>query len=105
MYLKYIENKSIERFVQSVTCPNAKTIIVEDCIDRNYVNVFTNMLDSTFHFTDYECINMDNGKIFSALWRKFMITELDKYKCGLGDEYIDGLHSFLEQDTIYGPTL
>jgi hypothetical protein len=32
-----------------------------------------------------------------------MIEELDKVN--LGDEYIDSLHDFLEQDTICGPIL
>ncbi|MFQ6724579.1 MAG: hypothetical protein ACLRFE_04545 [Clostridia bacterium] len=105
MYLKYIDNKSIDRFVKSIGCPYSRNIIVADSEERNYVNVFTNMLDTTLHITDYECINMLSGKIYSKEWRKFVINTLDKIEQGLGDQYIDGLHGYLEQDTIVGPIL
>ncbi|MBQ8522756.1 MAG: hypothetical protein IJ458_03740 [Clostridia bacterium] len=105
MYLKYIDNQSIDRFIKSIGCPYSRNIIIADSEQRNYINVFTNMLDTTFHITDYECINVNSGKIYSRQWRKFIIAELDKQQQGLGDKYIDGLHDYLEQDSIYGAIL
>ena len=105
MYLKYINNEAIDHFVKSIGCPYSRNIIIQDCEQRNYINVFTNMLDTTLHITDYECININTGKIYSKQWRRFAIQELDKQEKGLGDQYIDGLHEYLEQDTIIGSIL
>lgn len=101
MYLKYIDNKAIDRFVKKLCCPQSRNIIVQDSEERNYINVYTNLLNTTLHITDYECINIDSGTIYSKQWRKFVIVELDRQKQCLGDKYIDGLHDYLEQDTIY----
>lgn len=102
MYLKYINDRQISYFVKSITCPNANTIIVPD-ENKEFVNVFTNSLLGSFNITDFECVNIENGEIYSKKWRRFMIEQLDK--CNLGNEYIDKLHEYLEKDTIYGPVL
>ena len=98
MYLKYISNKQIDRFIKSICCPHARAIIISDSEKRNYINVFTNLLDTTLHFTDYECINIDKGSIYTPQWRKFVIAELDKIDTRLSDRYIDSLHAHLSQD-------
>lgn len=105
MYLKYINNKSIDMFVKSHFCPNAKTIMVEN-EDRTYVNVFTNLLDTTLHINDFECINLDTNKEYHNEWRQFVIKHLDKLDISkkLSDSYINSLYDYLEQDTIYGCT-
>ena len=56
-YLKYISDTQIDAFVKTICCPHARNIIVPNSNDRNYVNVFTNLLDTTLHITDFECIN------------------------------------------------
>lgn len=109
-YLKYISDKKIDSFIKSVCCPHAKTIIVADSEERNYINVFTNLLDKTLHITNFECINLDTHKDYSALWRRFVIFELDNIKEKIdgqyvGDKYIDEMHDRLEANTIVGPTI
>ncbi len=103
MYLKHIDNFQIDKFIKNITCSNCRNVIVADSDERQYIDVFSNMLSSIYHITDYECIETNTGKIYSKEWRKFMIAELDKVK--LGDNYIDGLHDYLEADTICGPIL
>ena len=105
MFLNYINNTQINNFVKQIKCANIRSIMVEDSESRNYVNVFTTALSTTLHFTDFECINIETGEIHSKDWRKFIIAELDKIDENLTDKYIDGLHEFLEQDTVYGPIL
>ena len=105
MFLNYINNTQINNFVKQIKCANIRTIMVEDSESRNYVNVFTTALATTLHFTDFECINIETGEIYSKAWRKFVVSELDKVDKSLADDYINTLHEFLEQDTIYGAIL
>ena len=102
MYLQYIDNKSIDRFVKTVFSPNARIIFVEDCDKRNYVNVFTNLLDTTLHFNDFECINLDVDKQYHELWRKFMVKQLDAIDPTkrLGNQYFYDLQSHVEKCDI-----
>ena len=78
--------------------------IRHDSIDESII-AFSNQSHSTFHITDWECIDIKSGKIYSKQFRRFMISTLDKIEVAnknLGDEYINSLHDFLEQDTICG---
>jgi len=104
-YLKYIPDTLIDGFIKTICCPCACNIIIPNSDERNYVNVFTNLLDTTLHITDFECINMDKNIDYSKQWRRFVILNLDKINRGLSDEYINDLHSHLEQDDIYGPVV
>lgn len=105
MYLKYINNDQIDTFVKNIFCPNARNIIVDDGEERNFVKVYNNLLSTTLHITDFECVNIATGRIYSKIWRKYMVEELDTIDKHLGDRYIDSLHDHLEQDTICGPIL
>lgn len=97
MYLQYIDKAKIGKFIKSLDKKiNAYHIVSHN----NFAEVFTDCLEGPFHISDFECINTETGAVHSQQWRKFMIEELDK--CNLGDEYIDILHDYLEQDTIYG---
>ena len=106
MYLKYINNNAINRFVKNYFCPNARIIIIEDSDERNYVNVFTNLLDITLHINDFECINLDIDKQYHKAWIKFMINELDRLDPSkkLGDRYVNDLHKHLEKCDICTPS-
>ena len=103
MYLKYISNNAIDRFVKAQFCSNARTIMVDD-EERTYVNVFTNLLDTTLHINDFECINMDIDREYHKSWRKFMVKQLDAIDPSkkLGNRYINDLHRHLENCTICG---
>jgi len=102
MYLTHIENTQIARFINSLNNRITRPVIRRDDIDGSII-VYAEQVNSTFHITDFECIDIKNSQIHSKLFRKFMIEELDKIN--LGDNYIDGLHDYLEQDTVYGPIL
>ncbi len=102
MYLKYIKNEQFDQFVKLLICENTNTTILREPNNR-FVNVFTNSLIGSFNITDFECVNIETGKIYSKQWRKFMIEQLDKLK--LGNDYIDRLHDHLEAETIVGPVL
>ena len=106
MFLKYISNQHFDEFIKSLICSNTNTIIVR-AEDNQFVNIFTNSIIGTFHITNFDCVNVETGKIYSNVWRKFMIQELDKFNPSqtLSNQYIDGLHELLEEDTIYGPAL
>ena len=105
MYLKYINNNAISRFVNSTFSPNTRIIIVEDCSERNYINVYTNLLDTTLHLNDFECINLDANKHYHKAWRKFVISELDSIDPSkkLGDKYINDLNKHLQKCDICKP--
>ena len=103
MYLSYITNDTINMFVKSQFNTNLKTILVPDCEERNYINVYTNLLDTTLHITDFECINIDGKfKEYHSSWRKFMLTQLDIIDPSkrLGDQYIADLHHHLKNCPI-----
>ena len=104
-YLQHITDEQIEKFVNSIGQSATSIIIMPDSSAKNYVDVFTNLLYGTYHITDYECTNVKTNKVYSREWRKFMIAELDLVDSKLADSYIDNLHDYLEQDTIYGPML
>lgn len=101
MYLKYISNSAIDKFVKSHFCPNARTIMVDDD-ERTYVNVFTTLLDTTLHINDFECINMDIDKDYHEIWRKFMVKQLDTIDPTkrLGTRYCRDLQDHLEHCDI-----
>lgn len=102
MYLRYINNQAINAFVKSVFHSNDRVIVVEDCDMRNYVNVYTNILDTTLHINDFECINLDMGKDYHALWRKFVVKQLDIVDPTkrLGTQYFHDLQEHIEHCDI-----
>lgn len=102
MYLRYINNNAINKFVHAVFCPSARIIIVEDSDKRNYVNVYTNLLDTTLHLNDFECINLDIDKQYHELWRKFMVKQLDAIDPTkrLGNQYFRDLQDHIEKCDI-----
>lgn len=108
MFLKYVTNEQFERFINSINKSSipAQCIIMPCDNTKKFVDVFTNLLNTQFRISDFECINVLNGAIYSKQWRQFMIKHLDKIdsKKTLSNQYIDSLHDYLEQDTIYGPT-
>ncbi len=104
-YLSHINDNKIETFINTLDRPATSVIVMQDSPARNYVDVFTNLLTGTYHITDFECTNIKTNKVYSREWRKFMIAELDLVDTKLADQYIDNLHDYLEQDTIYGPML
>jgi len=107
MYLTQITNnlgmRKVFEFVNSVIKGDVP------CISSNNDNsIIVNFAfsNSVLHISDFECIDITTGKIYSRQWRQFMIKHLDKIDSEktLSNQYIDSLHDYLEQDTIYGPT-
>ena len=109
-YLKYFDDQTIATFIKKHCCPNSNVIIVPDSDERNYVKVFTNLMNASFVISDFDCVNTITNKDFSQYWRKFAILKLDtcgknKSGVGLGDAYIQDLHDHLEQQRMAGPIL
>lgn len=106
MYLQYIKDAQIARFLNSLDNNITNPTIKHDVADDTVI-AFSNQSHSTFHISDFECIDIKSGKIYSKQFRKFMIEALDNLESNknLGDNYIDSLHDNLEQDTICGPIL
>ena len=104
MYLHYITDNQIKQFLRRIDSRIINPIIRPADAEHDSVIVFSNQTNATFYITDFECIDIKSGKIYSSEFRKFMIEVLDK--CAedknLGDKYINDLHTFLEQDTICG---
>ena len=100
MYLKFISDKQIKKFLNSIDSRVIDATIRPEDAERESLIVLSNLANATFYITDYECIDIKSGKIYSKPFRKFMIEALDKRS--LGDEYINNLHDFLEKDTICG---
>lgn len=71
--------------------------------DSSMINILTNK-GHTLSFTDFECVNINTGIIYSKQYCNFIINELDKIDKAYSNQFIDAWHDHLEQDTIYGPT-
>lgn len=113
MYLQYIKDAQIGQFLNSldgnITNPTIKRDVTDDTIIA-----FSNASHSAFHISDFECIDIKSGKIYSKQLRKFMIEQLDNMHFSqlsdefesidgftMGDKYINSLHDYLIQDTCY----
>lgn len=105
MFFTHLTNRQIAEFANRVAKDDIPTIKTDNNISPNYLIVAFEYSASILHITDFECLDVTTGKMYSSSWRQFVIKQLDKLDPSkkLSDEYIDNLHDFLEQDTIYGP--
>ena len=106
MYFKHLTNRQIAEFATRVVKGDIPTIKPDNSVNPKSLIVTFEYSASILHITDFECTDITTGKMYSSSWRKYMITQLDKIDSTktLSNGYIDNLHDFLEQDTIYGAT-
>ena len=106
MYFTNLTNRQIAEFANRVTKDDIPTIKLDNNVAPKYLIVTFEYSSSILHITDFECLDVTTGNMYSSSWRKFVIKQLDKLDPSkkLSNNYIDGLHDFLEQDTIYGAT-
>ena len=106
MFFTHLTNRQIAEFATRVVKDDIPTIKQDNNISPNYLIVTFEYSASILHITDFECLDVTTGKMCSSSWRQFVIKQLDKLDPSkkLSDNYINNLHDFLEQDTIYGPT-
>lgn len=75
-YLPKIHPIRIKHFIRGLD-PNIQAVRLVKNPDDS-INAFTDTLDNTFYISDFECINLENGKSLSKEFRMFAISELDK---------------------------
>ena len=99
MYLKYISDEKIAKFISKLTKSdsNAKINVVRSGNQKS-AYVFTNLRNTQFCVTDFQCINIPTGEDYSKYWYQFMVKQLDNVAVNFGTSYINDYHDYVEQN-------
>lgn len=103
MYLKHLPIRKVFEFLSQIKEPDAPSIINYDN-SKDDIVVKLELINITFHISDFDCVDTTNNVSYFKQWYTFMINTLNKIDKKLANNYINDFHDHLEQDTIYGPT-